>query len=357
LIEAIVEQGETVMISTKSLAVSLALVVVLTASLIPRPAMADDSSSKPERPIRLYATATVGPIGKVQTLAPMGINGRARAGERFIWGGEMLQAFETAVQLEFDQLGRVTLAGRAVARFASARTTFEDSASGKVLIVSLIRGAVTLKLGAEAVGYVEAGGSVFTASRGATFKLGVNEGHPVLTTMAGKVRAEQLPQSDLKIQVVDEFGRPVASGAKLSVRARSTRQLQVRVTDKNDHLVPDAPVVFLVGGQGGGTLGSGAAAGTSVTVTTNAQGIAATSFTAGPTSASTSVTATVAGTTTFTTIGVSTTVAAGIFTGTMLGIIAAAVAGGTVAAVVALKQSQGNKEPVTALPPNITPKP
>lgn len=344
------------MIRTKSLAVSATLAVVLTISLILTPAMADDSSSKPERPIRLYATATVGPIGKVQALAPVSINGRARGGERFIWGGEMLQTFETAVQLEFEQFGRVTLARGAMARFASARS-FEDGTSGNVLIVSLIRGAVTLKLGPDSGGYAEAGGSVFTASRGAAFKLEVNEGTPVLTTSAGKVRTDQLPQSDLKIQVVDELGRPVTSGAMLSVRARSTRQLQVRVTDKNDRPVPDVPVIFLVGGSGGGTLGSGAAAGASVTASTNAQGIATTSFTAGPTPASTSVTSTIAGTTTSTTIGVSTTAAAGILTGTTLAIIGAAVAGGTVAAVVAVKKSQGNnKEPVTALPPTITPR-
>jgi uncharacterized protein YaiE (UPF0345 family) len=288
------------MIRSKSLALSVPLVVVLTVSLIPRPAMADNSSSKPERPIRLYATSTFGPIGKVQTLAPVSINGRIDGAGPFIWGGEMLQAFETTVQLEFKQLGRVTLSGGAVASFASARTTFEDSASGNVLIVSLIRGAVTLKLGAEAGGYAEAGGSTFTASRGATFKLEVNEGTPVLTTIVGKVRTEQLPQSDLKIQVVDELGRPVTSGAMLSVRARSTRQLQVRVTDRNDRPVPDVPVIFLAGGSGGGTLGSGAAAGNRVTVTTNAQGIATTSFTAGPASASTSVTSTIAGTTTST---------------------------------------------------------
>ena len=177
-----------------------------------------------------------------------------------------------------------------------------------------------------------------------------------MTPVCGTVRAEQLPQSDYKIQVVDELGRPVTSGAQLSVRARSVRQIQVRVTDKDDRPVPDIPVVFLLGGSGGGTLGSGAAAGSTVSVTTNAQGIATTSFTAGPTPTSASVTATVPGTTATTTVGVTTTAAAGILTGTTLAIVVAAVAGGTAAAVVAVKNAQKNSEPITVLPPNITPK-
>jgi len=347
--------GEIVMIRTKSLAVSSILVVALTVSLLPQPARADDPGSGRERSIHLYATAVAGPIGEVQAFTPVSINGRAGRGEKFIWSGEMVQALDACVQVEFYQLGRVTLGRGAATRFASARSRFEEANSCRVLIVSLVAGEISLKLMAETAAYVEAGGSAFTTSPGATFKLGVNEGQVMLTTIAGKVRAEPLRQSDLKIQFVDELGRPVTSGAGLSVRARSTRQVQVRVTDKNDRPVPDTPVIFLLAGQGG-TLGSGVTAGTSVTVATNAQGVAATSFTAGPASASSSVTATVAGTTTSTTIGVTTT-AAGILTGTTLGIVAAAVAGGTVAAVVVVKQLQNNKEAVTALPPNITPKP
>ncbi|HSB11110.1 MAG TPA: hypothetical protein VLM38_16600 [Blastocatellia bacterium] len=337
----------------KPLTVSF-LVAVLTLALTPGPASAGGSSS--ERPIRLFATATAGPIGTAQTLSPLSINGRVCGGEQVIWGGETLQTFGTGAQLDFDQIGTVALARDTLARFASARTVLEDDTSGSVLIVSLISGVATLKLGAGAGAYVEAAGSVFTASRGAKFKLAVQQGHAALTTIAGKVTEDQLPQADLKIQVVDELGRPVASGSQLSVRARASRQIQVRVTDKDDRPVPDAPVIFLLGGQGG-TLGTGTTAGTSVTVATNAQGIATTSFTAGPASGSTSVTATVAGTNASTTVGVSTTVAAGIFTGTTLGIVAAAVAGGTLATVVAVRQAQNNKEPVTALPPNITPKP
>jgi hypothetical protein len=347
--------GEIVMIRVKSLAISSTLVVVLTVCLLPQPARADDSSSGREGSIHLYAKEFAGPIGEVQALTPVSINGRAGRGQQFIWSGEMVQALNASIHLEFYQLGRVTLGRSAATRFASARSGDEDGNSCRVLIASLVAGEIALKLMPETAAYVEAGGSAFTASRGATFKLGVKEGQVMLTTISGEVRTEALPQSDLKIQFVDDLGRPVASGAKLSVRARSTRQVHVRVTDKNDRPVPDMPVVFLLGGQGG-TLGSGASAVTSVTVATNAQGVAAASFTAGPASASTSVTATVAGTGTTATMGVTTT-AAGILAGTKLGLIAAAVAGGTVATVVVVKQVQDNKEPITALPPTITPRP
>jgi len=327
--------------------------MVLIESLIPKPILADDSDH--DRPVRLYASAFAAPIGKFLALVPVSINGRRAArGEQFIWGGEMLQAPDTGVRVELDELGRVTLGGGAIVRFATARTTFDDGTRGNVLIASLINGAITLKLQGDAGAYVEAGGSVFTSSRGASFHVGVTEGRAALTTLAGTVRVEQTAQSELNIRFVDELGRPAASGAQLSVRVRAARQIQVRVTDKNDRPVPDMPVVFALAGQGGGTLGSGATAGTSLSVTTNAQGIATTSFSAGATPASTSVTAAVPGTSASTAIGVTTTAATGVITGTTLGIVAA-VAGGTVATVVAVKQAQGNREPVTALPPNITP--
>src|SRR3989442_943422 len=96
------------------------------------------------------------------------------------------------------------------------------------------------------------------------------------STFAGVVPAQdQPPPQDVNIRVVDELGRPVASGAALSVRARSTRQIQVQVTDKNDKPLPDLPVLFSLGDPCIGSLGLGALAGPNFRQKTDKRGIAA----------------------------------------------------------------------------------
>lgn len=76
--------------------------------------------------------------------------------------------------------------------------------------------------------------------------------------------------------------KPLNLGTNTEIRARSTRNLQVRVTDENDRPVPDAPVLFLLsgGGAGGGSTGSFAGQ-TSLRAMTNSEGIAQVDYTAG----------------------------------------------------------------------------
>ena len=47
---------------------------------------------------------------------------------------------------------------------------------------------------------------------------------------------------------------PVNAGAMLSVVARSTRQIQIQVTDQNDQPVPDLPVIFSLANTSVGTI-------------------------------------------------------------------------------------------------------
>jgi hypothetical protein len=284
-----------------------------------------------DRPIRLYATAESGPIGRMESFTAARVNGLRSNQDQLIWGGEILQAPpDRGARVWLDGVGQVTLNSGAIAKLTVTPKRFDDTINGALLIASLIKGNVTVKLGQTAEAYVEASGSALVASRGASFRVGTGESGPLFEAMTGAVSVEaQLPQGRYSI-------RPVAGRANISVRNRQTREVQVQVTDENDKPVPDVAVVFSLGGSGA-TLGAGA---TTVTVTTNALGVATATVT-GTAQGASSVTATIAGTNVSTTIGVTTVAAAGILTGTTIGIVAAAAAG-TVATVVVVDQVKGN---------------
>ena len=76
--------------------------------------------------------------------------------------------------------------------------------------------------------------------------------------------------------------KPLNLGVNTEIRARSTRNLQVRVTDENDRPVTDTPVLFLLSSGDAGSPTVGSLSGqTSVRVLTNAQGLAHVEYTAG----------------------------------------------------------------------------
>lgn len=78
--------------------------------------------------------------------------------------------------------------------------------------------------------------------------------------------------------------KPFNLGINTDVRARSTRNLQVRVTDENDRPIPDAQVLFLLSSGGTDSSSVGSFAGqTSLRAMTNAEGIAQVDYTAGET--------------------------------------------------------------------------
>jgi hypothetical protein len=125
------------------------------------------------------------------------------------------------------------------------------------MIGSLESGQIDVKLGPQGRAYIEAAGSAYRASLGSSFSLAVRDGRAVLTTAIGDVVSDQATQRRYIL-------RPVGSGSTISVRARSTRQIQIQVTDENDKPVPDIPIIFALAGAGGkfaGTLGPGGSAG------------------------------------------------------------------------------------------------
>ncbi len=324
---------------SRHLAIGVAVALALTTCLGTRPASAGEEDD--DKPIRLYTTSMAGPIGSINSAGQITIDGRALRGSLFLWGGEVIQAPpDRSVRIAFDGIGQVTLNRGALARFSAAR-----SESQPVLVASVLAGDVKISLQKDASAYVRASGSTFTASRGADFLVGVREGEATLSALSGVVEAGgQAPQRQYKL-------RPVGLGSNLSVRARSTRQIQIQVTDENDKPVPDLPVLFLLGGAGGqsaGSLSAGAIAGSSVTATTNAQGLATVSFTAGPDKVTGSLTASVEGTNNSTTLQISVSPGAGFWSmRNSLIILGVAAAVGTTAVTL----SGGDDGQLRPLPP------
>ena len=284
----------------KSNSIGLTLILALLMTLIPARVRADNPAGE-SMPLRLYASAHFGPIGLVTsnslTGATFAINDRIAQADSPIWGGELVTALsDREVQVSLDGIGQVTLSKRAAVRFATSRAALEDI-SREVLVATLVQGAIAVRLDAKSGAYVEAPGSTLVAAPGARFNVDVHEGRATLKKLAGLVRSQDQPvPQDINIRIVDELGRPVSSGSQLSVRARSTRQIQVQVTDKNDKPLPDLPVLFSLGDPCLGSLGLGVAAGGDFRQKTDKRGIAAVPLVAGAARCAGSIIAKVEGT-------------------------------------------------------------
>jgi len=282
------------MIKHRHSSIGLCLIVVLSCSLIPTQARADDRSLN--SPIHLRTTERFGPIGTVYSLGSFGIDGRLAHGEESIWGGELIHAFPNSrVSVLLDSVGQVRLKSEATARLATALTS-PDSYSRHLLVASLINGEMSVDLQQGARAYIESCGSAFSASSGARFQIGTRESKAIIITASGDVRVSpQAPQRPEKIRLVepspDPLKPPIDLGLRLDVERRATRQTQWQVTDEHDKPVPDVPIVLTLAGNIGRF-------GNAVTFsgTTNAQGIMTAPLTAGPSPAQGSITANVPGT-------------------------------------------------------------
>ncbi len=246
------------------------LVVALVLGLAPGHVAALNHSAGEDNPIRLRVTARFSPIGAiVGNLIEPGaamIDGRIAAGEQPIWGGELIQApADATVRVSFDSTGEAALSKGTSARFGVVPA--DDGR--QVLVASIVRGGVNFKLRPEAGAYVEAAGSGFAASPGSRFSVGVLDGYPVLKVASGHV---EMPAQAAQPRYI--LRPPAGQGGSISVAARSTRQVQIQVTDENDRPVADIPILFSLGDPCLGTLGLGVAAGSTFTEKTDSRGIA-----------------------------------------------------------------------------------
>lgn len=268
----------------RNVAVSLSMALVLTSCVSPclaRVSGGEDPS------IRLYATASPGIIGNV--VGDLFVNGRAVRGEHLVWEGDLLQArADWSASVLVDSIGRITLERGAIARLATSDVTRNDQTSGRVLVASLMKGEIDVKLDAGVSSFVQANGSAYASSDGASFRIGIREGSVVTSARIGAVSvAMRAPQR--RYDVI-----PVGHGSNIVVRAGKLVYIRVRVRDESGKALPEMPVFFsLSPGAGGavGMLGLGTLSGTTYSTLTNDEGIAAVPFQAARTRGTTSITA------------------------------------------------------------------
>src|SRR5215470_10819733 len=133
------EKGVKQMIERKYSAIGLCAILLLSITSIPKSARADNGSSDDDRPIHLYATASLGgPIGSIAgcVLNPgaLIINGRAARDGQMIWAGDMLQSrADRSVPVSLDSVGEVTLLKGAIVKLATRYTRHQDNSERPVL--------------------------------------------------------------------------------------------------------------------------------------------------------------------------------------------------------------------------------
>lgn len=293
--------------------VRLCLVVVLIIGLTPEVVRADGGQ---DISIRLFATATYGPIGRVMWNLPgskAAINGVFTDGEQAIWNGDVIEATGNAsVRVWLDSVGQVMLKSGARAKLAVTLTSVDDNIARRVLIASLISGDMVVKLERDTTAYIESCGSAFTSSNGANFHLGVRKGKAAFDVANGAVWAEALlPQPPAIISRVGferNTGRPVDLGndpvkqkhnkpgatggsvhsEQLAFRVKGrkgakTRKILFRLdadltetqTAQDEEPIADTTLLFELSPADIGSVSP-------QRMRTDAQGIARTAFTAGP---------------------------------------------------------------------------
>ncbi|MEK6321651.1 MAG: hypothetical protein AABN33_08205 [Acidobacteriota bacterium] len=280
----------------KWIATGLCTVMFVSVSLAPRTTHAHDDSREDDRPIRLYATASAGPIGRtandILSGSALTVNGHPASAGQLIWSGDLLQSGrEARVPVLLDSIGEVTLARNAAVRLATRYRTLDDGVRALTLIASLVQGDIVVKLDKTASAYLRAAGSEYSSSQGAAFVASVRDGRASIAVKSGEIRTEaQTAQHQYSI-------RPVGNGSKIRVPAGGLQRLQVQVLEDNKP-VPDVAVLFALDTSGAviGLLGLGTLSGTTANVITDTDGMAAVQFVARNLSGSGPISATVEGT-------------------------------------------------------------
>ncbi len=236
--------------------------------------------------------ATAAPIGSVESLESIQINGVPGGQQSLIWNGDLVRAAAGAsAQVMLSSIGKVTLRGGSIVKLMT-------NAETQTLRADILNGELNVTLKPESSATLQLAGATFVTTRGAQFRAGVRDGQAVVIATTGKAIAlgnfGLLSATEAALVAQQQTAprkyliKPLNLGTNTEIRARSTRNLQVRVTDENDRPVPDAPVLFLLGGGGSGGGAGGGGAGSlagqaSMRAVTNSQGVAQVNFTASDT--------------------------------------------------------------------------
>lgn len=321
------------MTNKKRIPTILALIIALLATIIPLPIFAGNEL------LIKTVTYSTGSIGTVEAFGTLSINGEIAHQKMAVNSGDYLQtANSTTATISLYPTGKVVLGQNTMAYLMIGKAN--QNSLQPILIASLLRGSLSVNLNSQIGAYVESGGRIFTANAGSSFRASNFDGR---LQVLGNVDFQNAPQYIV---------RPVEVGATVSVKARSTRQIQIQVTDEKDRPVPDIPIIFTLGSQLG-KFGNGS----TFTATTNSQGIASANFTAGQTPGTTSVTATVKDTNYSWTGEISIYKAAGFWTTrNKILVTSAVIAAGAVTGGVIATRPGDEKRPVVAQPPVIKPR-
>lgn len=170
------------MVKSSRLAVNtLCLVLLLTSAVIPVRANSDNAG---DAHVVLPAGAASAPIGTIESVGPLVINGRAADGSGPLWNGEQIQApAGTEARATLDGIGQVRLKSGATAQLAAVAIPGQGgraSASSRMLAVSLRDGEVEIRLQPTAGAYLIAGGAAFVVAAGAEFRIALKNGQPFI---------------------------------------------------------------------------------------------------------------------------------------------------------------------------------
>jgi len=279
----------------KCVATGLCAIMFLSVVLAPKAARADNNRN--DRPIRIVATDWADPIGKVAgeflVRGALTINGRPACLDEPVWDGDLLQTRTgISVAVLLDAIGTITLRKGTVVRLATGSGMSNEGQTPRELIASLGLGEVSIKLQPAVSARVRAGESAFVSSQGAVFSASFREGVSSVAVKSGEVHKDEQAGQQHQYTI-----KPVGHGSNIHVPASGTLQIQVQVIE--DSLpVPGVAVLFVldISGAVNGKLGVGTLSNTTLNVVTNAYGIAAVQFVAGPTAGTVPVSATIEGT-------------------------------------------------------------
>ena len=290
--------------------VILNLVLTISSLLLPVTALAGEWNIPVKTRPRIVAEPNViKPIGTIESIGKIKINGQTvPGGKGLIWGGELIQlpsGFNARVTI--GSFGQVSLDGGAETKISVHKFQAETH-SRQTLLVEMTNGSVTINLESGMPAYLSACGTLFVASPGSKLRFGVREKRAFADALSGSVTEvgnwAVTPPPPVMMAAANATRRNAQAAqhrylitpvqAMYDVKARSTRQVQVRVEDENRKPVPGLPIIFSLSGNVGAL--------SSTSAVTNSAGVATVNLTAASQATQGSLTATVQGTQFATTI-------------------------------------------------------